>query len=155
VLRSPARVGFISELGILNGDEIHARHEVFVEKYVKEIHLEATVLSEVATTQIAPAVQAHIARVGAAVSAASQSGLKSKRLESELKVLVERYDTLGRAIADLDEVRHSVGHDAVAVADKLRAALAVVRAETDALEQVVADDLWPLPKYREMLLCGV
>ena len=155
VLGTKSSVAFIAELGILGGDEIHARHEVFIEKYVKEIHLEATCLSDLATTQIMPAVQQHVARLGAAMQAASLAGATSKRLTGDLQAVLTRYDALGTAIAELDRTRESVGHDAHKVADQLRTAIGVVRAETDALEEVVADDLWPLPKYREMLLTGV
>jgi glutamine synthetase len=155
VLKSTASVGFIAELGILDGDELRSRHEVFLEKYVKEIHLEASCLADLATTAIAPAVQLHIARLGGAIHVAGQAGVKSKQMAAELDAVAKRYDALGQTLADLTHTQDAVGHHAAAVADKLRAAIGAVRAEVDALEQIVADDLWPLPKYREMLLCGV
>jgi glutamine synthetase len=155
VMASRERVGFIAELGILTGDEIHARHEVFIEKYVKEIHLEATCLKELATVYVAPAAQAHISRLSAAIAGASQAGIKSEVMLAELRTVVTHYDALGKAVAALVGTQSEVGHDAHATADKVRPAIAAVRAEADALEQLVADDLWPLPKYREMLFCGV
>jgi glutamine synthetase len=155
VLTKVDKVGFIVELGILSGDEIHARHEIFTEKYVKEIHLEASCLAEIATGYVAPAVQNQLARLGAAASAAALVGVKSKKFTDEVEVLVKHYEALGAAVAELDRTREEVGHDAHATADKLRPAMAKVRATADALEQLVSDDLWPLPKYREMLLCGV
>ncbi len=155
VLGKRDMVDFIVELGILSGDEINARREVFAEKYVKELHLEASCLAELATGYVAPAVQSQIARLGAAAAAASQAGVTSKRFSEEMEVLVRRYEALGEAVAKLGRTRDEVGHDARAVSDRLRPAMAKVRAEADALEQLVADDVWPLPKYREMLLCGV
>jgi glutamine synthetase len=154
-LASKKSVEFISELGILNGDEIHSRHEIFIEKYVKEIHLEATCMIEIANTYIAPAVQAQIARLGAAIEGAAKVGAKSKHMAGQLETLVKSYDSLAQAVADLERTQKAAGHDAHAVADKLRAAIVAVRTETDTLELLVADELWPLPKYREMLLCGV
>ena len=128
---------------------------MFIEKYVKEIQLEATCIAELATVYVAPAVQAHIGRLATALNTATQAGVKSQAMAGELQTLVKHYDALGKAVADLAATQTSAGHDARAVADKIRPALAAVRAEADALEQLVADDLWPLPKYREMLLCGV
>jgi glutamine synthetase len=155
VLGQHTKTAFIAELGILNGDEIHARHEVFIEKYVKEIQLEATVLAEMVRTQILPAVSTHIANVATAVTATASAGVASKVMQSELHSLVTRFESLANAVSALESVQASAGHDARLVADKLRAAALAVRHESDALEQVVADGLWPLPKYREMLLCGV
>ena len=155
VMADRAKMGFLAELNILTGDEIHARHEVFLEKYVKEIEVEATCLAELATGYVAPAAQAQIERTGAALAGVRQAGLHSKNLTEELEALLARYGALAEATADLHRVRASVGHDAHGMADKLRTAMATVRREADALEALVADDLWPLPKYREMLLCGV
>ncbi|MDX2088308.1 MAG: glutamine synthetase III [Kofleriaceae bacterium] len=155
VLANHQSVGFIADLGILTGDEIRARYEVFVEKYVKEILLEATCLTELATTHIAPAVQQAVTRLGGAIQSASQAGVKSKHMTSELEILVGRYDALVHATAELRRTQLMVGHDARSIADKLRAAMAAVRAEADVLEELIPDELWPLPKYREMLLCGV
>jgi glutamine synthetase len=155
ILGNTAAVSFIAELGILTGDEIHARHEVFTEKYVKEIHLEATTLSEMTRTYVMPAAQQQIQRLGAAVQASTAAGAVSRQLATDMQSLVKHYDALGAALADLDKTRDAVGHDAQAVATTLKASMAGVRTEADAIEQIVADDVWPLPKYREMLLCGV
>ncbi|HMV69343.1 MAG TPA: hypothetical protein PKA64_21050, partial [Myxococcota bacterium] len=58
----------------------------------------------------------------------------------------------GRAALDAawEKVHESEQHD-VAVVTYVLPALEVVRGSVDALEQIVADGLWPLPKYREML----
>jgi glutamine synthetase len=155
VLGTREKVAFIAELGILSGDELHARHEVFVEKYVKEIHLEASVLAEVVATQILPAVQQQFTRAAQAVASATAAGVTSAAFSADLRMIVSRYEALSLALTQLHKVQDAAGHDATAVADKLRAAIGAVRAECDALELVVADELWPLPKYREMLLLGV
>lgn len=155
VLTKKEAVGFLVELGVLDGDEIRARHEAFAEKYLKEIQLEASCLLDLATVHVAPAALTHIARTGAAASAASQAGASTKKIAEEIARVVTHHEALSTAIAELRRTMDKVGHSARAAADDLRPAMAAVRAEADALEQIVADDLWALPKYREMLLCGV
>ncbi len=155
VLHKKDQMGFIVELGILTGDEIHSRMEVFAEKYAKELQIEASCLGELAAVYVAPATQQQIVRTGAALAAALQAGFKSKRLADELEGLVKGYDALSASLVELRRKQEEVGHDPRAISEKLRSAMAEVRAQADALEQQVADDLWPLPKYREMLFCGV
>jgi len=100
-------------------------------------------------------VQAQITRLGKALATTTQAGVPSIAMKAELTGLVTRYDALATAITALAAAEDDVGHDAHAVADRLRPAMAAVRTEADALEHLVADELWPLPKYREMLLLGV
>jgi len=158
VLGDDKRTAFLTEFGILSHEEIHARHEIFLEKYAKLLHIEAASLAELAATQIAPAVQAQLVRTAQALSAIGNIGGKKvgepHRLVRELEEIARRYDALGGAIDELRRTASDVGHDAQQIADKLRPAMAAVRSESDALEQTVADDLWPLPKYREMLFIG-
>jgi glutamine synthetase len=151
VLADDSRTGFLAELGILSREEIHSRHEIFLEKYAKQVLIEAHALLDLAVTQVAPAVQTHISRTGAAVATLAP---RSTRLGRELDQLATRYDAFGTAVDELRKTTGEVGHDAHAIANRLRPAMAALRTEVDALEQLVADDLWPLPKYREMLFIG-
>ncbi len=154
VLGDPARTAFLGELGVLSAEEIHARHEILLEKYAKQLQIEAQALAEIAGTQVASAALQQLNRLGSA--RASLGGLAGgKRLDAQLDQLGGAYDALSGAIENLNTVSADVGFDPEAVAERLRPAMAAVRAAADALELLVGDDLWPLPKYRELLFVGI
>jgi glutamine synthetase len=93
---------------------------------------------------ILPAALRHLALIG-------ESGVSA--IEGEVRSLV---DELIKALGELESANaypdHLDGMDlAIHARDKQIAAMANVREAADKLEKVVADDLWPLPKYEEML----
>jgi glutamine synthetase len=136
-------------LGVLSERELEARVEILWERYVKVANIEAACALDMARTMILPAVAAHLGRLaggsaskGIAAAAAKVAGLAD--------ALVERTDAL-------EEARHAA-HEAGTVRDEARVfvdrvipAQEDLRAAVDELETLVADDLWPLPKYRELL----
>ena len=154
VLGDHERTAFLTELGVLSSEEIHARHEIHLEKYAKQLQIEAVALAEIVATQIAPAALIQMTRLGAGRACLAQ-GQGASRIGRDLEKLGIRYEALLNSIDELRAVGDAVGLDPAAVAERLRPAMAAVREEADALEQLVADDLWPLPKYREMLFVGV
>jgi len=89
---------------------------------------------------------------------AQLSAIDSSRAVAKLAGrLAELVDQLGDAIDALEQAKHEA-HEATSVEDEARAfvdkvipAQAILRTVADELETVVADDLWPLPKYRELL----
>ena len=89
------------------------------------------------------------------MAATREAGVSISSLGDTLREMGRHYDGLQAALAELRRVRTATEHDADGTAGGLRDAMLAVRRECDALELLVADDLWPLPKYREMLFCGV
>jgi glutamine synthetase len=129
---------------VLSKRELESRFEVWTEQYVTRANIEAETTESMARTLILPAALRHLAMVAA-------SGVDS--LAPEVRTLV---DDLVAALGELatanlypDGVE---GLDlAVYARDNQLSAMANVRAVADKLEKIVADDLWPLPKYAEML----
>src|SRR5262249_9496819 len=97
----------------------------------------------IAKTMILPAALRHLALI-------SESGIEG--LSGETADLVEE---LGGALRELEAANADPGLEGLEMAlharDEQLTAMAGVRKAADALETVVADDLWPLPKYEEML----
>ena len=129
---------------VLSKRELESRYEVWLEQYAIRANIEAEETFSIAQTMILPAALRHLAL-------AKEAGFPPASEEVELLAseLVGALDGLKKANAYPDELE---GMDlAIYARDKQIAAMATVREAADKLEKVVADDLWPLPKYEEML----
>jgi glutamine synthetase len=137
-----------ARFGVLSERELSARVEINWERYVKVQNIEASCALDIARTMILPAT----ARYLGLLSAVPSRGIAA--IGDRVEVLA---DSLVDAIAALDHAQHaaheagSVEGEAAAFASSVIPAQESLRAVVDELETVVADDLWPLPKYRELL----
>ena len=139
-----ASVAAFERYEVLSRRELESRFEVWTEQYVTRANIEAETTQAMARTSILPAALRHLALIG-------ESGVET--LDADVRSMVE--DLIG-AIGELESANvypdGVEGLDlAVYARDEQLAAMAKVRATADKLEKVVADDLWPLPKYEEML----
>ena len=129
---------------MLSHRELESRFEVWAEQYAISANIEAEVTASIARTMILPAALRHLAVVEAA-------GVEM--LATEARGLIDEFSA---AIKELEEANHhpadTEGIDlALYARDNQLTAMDKVRVVGDKLEKVVADDLWPLPKYSEML----
>jgi len=136
--------------------ELHSRYAILCEHYIKTINVEGRTSLMMAKTMILPAAlryQGELATIFAAaknvgVDIGSQTELLSK-LSGLIVELQSAIHTLEHAVDHhaegdlLEHTKHS--------RDGILAATVGVRAAADKLEAIVADDLWPIPTYREML----
>jgi glutamine synthetase len=129
---------------VLSHRELESRFEVWTEQYTIRANIEAETAASMAKTMLVPAALRHVAMVEAAGMDALASDARS--LVGEF---VEAIGELEAANVYPDGVE---GLDlAIRSRDRQLTALERVRELGDALEKVVADDLWPLPKYSEIL----
>ena len=147
VLAEPTVTAF-EKYDVLSRRELESRFEVWTEQYVTRANIEAETTQSMARTSILPAALRHLALIG-------ESGLSATfdTLEADVRTMAE---DLIAAIGDLEAANiYPDGVEGLDLAiyarDEQLAAMAKVRAAADKLEKVVADDLWPLPKYEEML----
>jgi glutamine synthetase len=143
VLADPS-IEMMSRYGVLNKRELESRYEVWLEQYIIRANIEAETADTMARTMILPAALRYLAL-------GDDAGIGA--VTEEAKPLVEE---LVSAIGELDEANQYPdgleGMDlAVHARDKQIAGIERVREASDRLEKVVPDDLWPLPKYAEML----
>jgi glutamine synthetase len=129
---------------VLSHRELESRYEVWLEQYVIRANIEAETAAAIARTMLLPAALRHVALIDAA-------GLDE--LAAETRSLVSEFTDAISALDAANVYPDGVeGLDlAVYVRDEQVAAMAKVRELADELEKVVADDLWPLPKYSEIL----
>ena len=138
-----------SSFGVLSERELASRVEVNWERYVKIVDIEASCAAEIATTMILPAAARYLGELNAAPSSKGINTICQK-VSALADSLVDAVDALEHAQHEAHEAG-SVKAEATAFATDVIPAQAALRVVVDDLETLVADDLWPLPKYRELL----
>ena len=129
---------------VLSERELESRYEVWVEQYVIRANIEAETTAAIARTVLLPAVLRHLALIDAA-----EVPSLAEEVRPAAEELVEAIRGLESANGYPDGVE---GLElAVYARDSQLVAMAKVREVADRLEKLVADDLWPLPKYSEIL----
>ncbi|HZY88829.1 MAG TPA: glutamine synthetase III, partial [Gemmataceae bacterium] len=156
VILRPDTTALFSKYRVYSERELKSRFNILCENYVKTVNIEGRLTSMMARTMILPAALRYQAEVAAAVNATKAAGVDNTPQADLLRNLTQTISSFQGATAALDE---SLGHpgdgDAFAHAkhfrDEVLPAMNEVRKLGDKLETTVADDLWPLPTYREML----
>jgi glutamine synthetase len=135
-----------SNYGVLSQRELESRYEVSLEQYVTKLNIESETASSIARTMLLPAAVRHLAMLRG-------GGVSSLATEAE-----EMVNEFIEAINGLEDVNLDENHpdgdileEAKYMHDTVLASMDAVRASADKLEKIVADDLWPLPKYSEIL----
>jgi glutamine synthetase len=133
---------------VLSKRELEARLEVSIEQYAVKLNIEAETTASMARTQILPAGLRHLELIDEAGESAAVT-----KLHEETSGLVGE---LVEAIFALEKANDHEGPEgglkhATYMRDTVVPAMDAVRTAADALERIVADDLWPLPKYSEIL----
>lgn len=153
------------EGGILTEVELEARVEVELEKYVKKVQIEARVLGDLALNHIIPTAVAY-----QNILLTNVKGLKEVFGEKEFQDLAgDRLNLIKEISGHIAYIKNKVGEmvDARKVANKIEDAsekafayeskifpyLDDIRYHIDKLELIVDNEMWPLPKYRELLFC--
>ena len=145
--------------GVYSEKELEARNEVKWETYAKKVQIEARVMVRMAINHIIPAAIAYKASLLKEVSLYDKVYDDTEGCATELAIL----DDITRYVEEVRQRARQV-EDARVEADSIEDAYARARAfadianmlfalrkPIDALEEVVDDKLWPLPKYRELL----
>ena len=153
---SKASIELFTKYKVLTEKELYSRYEIFSEKYVKEIAIEANMMVHMAKTMILPAAMRHQGEVAGSVNATKAAGIDVGTQLEELKTLVTTINKFQAAIKALEHAAdHSATGDTYSHAKYMKESVVSkmeeLRTHGDALETMVADDLWPLPTYREML----
>jgi glutamine synthetase len=142
--------GLFTRFGVLTERELEARADIAWERYVKVGTIEASAALDIAKTMIVPAVAAYLGRLNGGTASSRGLGRICQEVSELADRLVDRIEDLEHAQHALHEAG-STRAEARAVVQTVIPAQAALREVVDQLEGYVADDLWPLPKYRELL----
>jgi glutamine synthetase len=153
VLMEEESLELFSRYGVFNHREQHSRYEIALEHYALTVAVEAKTTLEMGSTVVLPAAIRYQTELATNAGALKAVGIDPDlgpldRLTALVTGLRESLAELGSALAHsapdtLAEAEHA--------RDELLPAMTAVRAAADGLEGIVADDLWPLPTYQEML----
>ena len=140
---------------VLTARETVSRFEIYTERYCKDINTESLVVLQVAKQSILPAAYRYQGELAATAASLVQAGHKAVHTGS-LEAVSSLVNQLEKTIVHLEHVmEHKAEGDILAHAryyrDAVLPAMLEIRKVADALEVIVADDIWPLPKYSEML----
>ncbi|MFA6931429.1 MAG: glutamine synthetase type III, partial [Lentisphaeria bacterium] len=146
VLKNEKKQAVFEKYGVFSKAEFASRFEVSMEEYHRKIRIEGQIGLEIARSMILPVVADEYCRLATALKVAQQGSLSAGTWG-----LRQSAEALGRGLDEL-----CAKSDALAVAVKglhegIIVALEDLRQTVDAMEYLVDDSRWPLPKYREML----
>lgn len=153
-LKDDAVIELFKSTGVLTPTELASRFEVYAEQYVLSIEVEAKLVIDMANTQIYPTAVSYLSTLVKTASGLSGMGITldqslTESIVAEANAMMAEVKSLESALAlhDFDTIEDHLKY----CSDVLCAGMVKVRAHADTLETLVADELWPLPKYQEML----
>jgi glutamine synthetase len=156
-IESAKSIKLLTSLGVFSEEEVKSRFHVRIEIYNKKLLIEAECLQTMAETQILPAAYQYSSILAQGVAALKAAGISAPQAEPLTK-LNQVLASAQTELKKLERITASIfaleneEERATKIASELKPQMEALRKECDALENHVADDFWPLPKYREMLM---
>ena len=134
--------------------ELESRFDVYSEQYILTIEVEAKLVINMTKTSIYPAATRYLTDLAMASTAASEMGIEMNN--SIAAGVANNINGMMAAVSKLEDAMAKEDHGSEEehmqfCANTIRSLMDEARENVDALESVVADDLWPLPTYQEML----
>ena len=147
--------------GVYSHSELEARHEIELEKYIKKVQIEARLMGDLATNHILPAAFRYQNILATNIKNLKEIGMQEESYATQKQLLekiskhinivnenVELMVEARKVSNNINDTRDKAISYNVDVKDKY---FDIIRYSVDKLEMLVADDEWPLPKYRELL----
>lgn len=153
---TPKAIKLFEDLKIYTHREIEARHEIGLEAYAKAVQIESRVMEEMIINQVIPASIDYQNKLALNVKSLKDVGIDAKLQLNLLKTIEDSLEKLNTLTNEMKELRVKgnkldAKKQAVMYCDKIRPMMDEIRDIADHLETIVDNELWPLPKYREML----
>ncbi|MCA6129227.1 glutamine synthetase III [Thalassolituus oleivorans] len=146
-LKEKEVVDLFESTGVLTPTELASRFEVYAEQYILSIEVEAKLVIEMATTMIYPAAVKYLSSMASTGFTLEYS--PASKVAAAATAMMASVEKLSAAL-ESEHFDSTEAHMSFLAAD-VRALMDDIRTSADLLETLVADELWPLPKYREML----
>ncbi|MDD5343322.1 MAG: glutamine synthetase III [Smithella sp.] len=145
---------------VLSRVELQSRYIIYLEKYIKDLEIEVKCLSNICLSQIIPSVVVYQKMLAKAINTTREALGSAATVSAQTEILKKIVDginnvyNLNKDILAKVEAADSV-HDEAKKADtlcgKVKPKMDELRESVDELENLVDDELWPLPKFWEML----
>jgi glutamine synthetase len=160
VFLKPETRRLFTEMKVLTEEELDSRYLISLEKYAKTLNIEARVVQQMAWTQIIPAASRYQEELARAINETRRAAPDAP-VEQQQQLLQDLSRHIGQLLQELERLRRvhreverlNDHHAAYArgFRERVLPLMEAVRFEADQLEQMVADEYWPIPKYAEML----
>lgn len=158
----PSVIRLFDDLGVLAPNEVEARYEILNETYVKKLQIEARVIGDICLNHVIPASvkyqnvlienikgmkdifgPAYVDYCGSEIETLKQISLNINNISRDVDALVEARKKANRV--------ENIAQRAKMYSREVKDMMDKVRESADNLEMLIDDELWPLPKYRELL----
>ena len=159
----PETIQMFESLGVMNKKELEARNEVKWETYTKKIQIEARVLGDLTMNHIIPVATHYQTRLAKNVSSmrdifpdadADKFSARNIKIIKEIAERTQIIETMVEELVEARKVANRIENErekAIAYHDTVEPKMNEIRYHIDKLELIIADELWTLPKYRELL----
>ena len=145
---------------VLSNLELKSRQLIHIERYIKDLEIEVKCLNSICLSQIIPAAVFYQKKLADAINSSKEALGNAAVVSAEIEVLKKIIDLINSIHATNKEIQVKVEaanalHDeqkkAEMLSSKVKPMMEELREYVDALENLVDDDVWPLPKFWEML----
>ncbi len=145
---------------VLSNVELKARHLIHLERYIKDLEIEVKCLNTICMTQVIPAAVAYQKTLAKAIVSAKEALGSGAVISGQTELLKKIMDLINNIYTTNKDVQAKVEtangiHDeqkkAEMLSGKVKPKMDELREYVDALENLVDDETWPLPKFWEML----
>ena len=162
IYHDPSVVNLFDSLGVLAPNEVEARYGILNETYVKKLQIEARVIGDICINHVIPAAvkyqnvlienvkgmkeifgDIYVDYCSSEIETLKQISLYISNISRDVEALVEARKKANR-VEDIAARAKMYSHEVKDMMDK-------IRKSADSLEMLIDDELWPLPKYRELL----
>ncbi len=145
---------------VLSKVELKSRYLIYLEKYIKELEIEVKCLNNICINKVIPAAIAYQKNVAGTINETKAALGSSAVLSSELEILKKIVDLINKIYAANKDILTKVEaanavHDeqrkAEMLCNKVKTSMNELRDDVDELEGLVDEEMWPMPKFWEML----
>ena len=155
VIKSPEVINLFTKYKVLSKRETISRYEVYAEQYLRSVNVEVKLFIEMVKTIIFPAAVRYQSEL--AVSLANLRAIDIETDHDTINKITGLIKCLQDSVAELEDLRlkqaeiEEIEDKCRFCVDELLPNMKRIRGYADQLEGLVADDIWPLPTYQEML----
>lgn len=163
--QKPENVEMFIRTGVFTPKELQARNEVKWEMFSKKIQIESRVLGDLAINHVSPAATRYrnqlldnVWKIKQLFPAGKADSIAAGDLLA-IEQITDHISAIKEGVAKMEECRHKanrMGNErdkAIAYHDDVMPMMEKIRIHIDKLELMVDNEIWPLPKYRELLFC--
>ena len=153
-------INLFEKTGVYTSREIHARHEISLENYIMKVQIESKIAEELALTHVVPAAIKYQGELAQNIANMSSIGVKDAASKTKIELVEAISKHINIVVAGTETLidnsakaakEKNIEKQAVMYCDNVRAQMEAIRSSVDALETLIDDKSWPLPKYRELL----